>query len=385
MVRQLEAEGLLEKTEEYSHSVGHCQRCKTIVEPLVSIQWFIKSKPLAGPAIEAVEKKRISIVPKRFTKVYLHWMKNIRDWCVSRQLWWGHRIPAWYCLECDEVMVARKPPVSCLKCGASELQQDEDVLDTWFSSGLWPFSTLGWPQKTLDQEAYYPTTTLVTGADIIFFWVARMMMLGLRFKGAVPFRDVHITGLVKDGQGRKMSKTTGNVIDPLEIIEDYGADAVRFTLSVSAAPGTDIPFSVSRMAGYRAFCNKIWNAGRFLLLNLERSNPVKAEEIGALLEEGRLQLEDRWILGRQQQVTQRVESSLEKFRFHEASDTLYHFFWDNSSDTQETVFSKLPWYVVSRGANRWENDLVFVNAINIFNDFPGPGRGGQRNITFHGV
>ncbi len=332
VTQDLQNMGLLIGIEDHDHQIGHCQRCDTVVEPLVSTQWFVRVQSLASPAIEAVEDGRTRFFPERYKKIYLNWMYNIHDWCVSRQLWWGHRIPAWYCLECDEVMVARQPPVSCRKCGASELQQDEDVLDTWFSSGLWPFSTLGWPQKTLDQEVYYPTTTLVTGADIIFFWVARMMMLGLRFKEAVPFREVHITGLVKDGQGQKMSKTTGNVIDPLEIIEDYGADAVRFTLSVSAAPGTDIPFSVSRMAGYRAFCNKIWNAGRFLLLNLERSNPVKAEEIGALLEEGRLQLEDRWILGRQQQVTQRVESNLEKFRFHEASDTLYHFFWDEFCD-----------------------------------------------------
>ena len=332
VVRDLEGKGLLIAIEDHDHQIGHCQRCDTIVEPLVSTQWFVKVEPLARPAIEAVENGHTRFVPGRYKKIYLNWMYNLHDWCVSRQLWWGHRIPAWYCRECDEVIVAREAPTSCGQCGASELRQDEDVLDTWFSSGLWPFSTLGWPRETLEQEVYYPTTTLVTAADIIFFWVARMMMLGLRFKGAVPFRDVHLTGLIKDGQGRKMSKTTGNVIDPLEIIEDYGADAVRFTLSVSAAPGTDIPFSVSRMAGYRSFCNKIWNAGRFLLLNVERSNPVPAEEIGGLLEEGLLKLEDRWILGRLQEVTESVNANLGKFRFHEASHALYHFFWDEFCD-----------------------------------------------------
>ena len=245
-----------------------------IVEPLVSTQWFVKVQSLSEPAVEAVQKDDTQFVPRRFEKIFLNWMDNIHDWCVSRQLWWGHRIPAWYCLECEAILVAREAPGSCHQCGSSSLRQDEDVLDTWFSSGLWPFSTMGWPEETLEQEVYYPTTTLVTGPDIIFFWVARMMMLGLRFKDAVPFRQVHITGLVRDEKGRKMSKSTGNVIDPLEIIEEYGADAVRFTLSITAAPGTDIPFSISRMAGYRAFCNKIWNAGRFLLMNLERHQPV---------------------------------------------------------------------------------------------------------------
>ncbi len=318
--------------EDCEHQVGHCQRCETIVEPLVSKQWFVKIQPLVKPAIEVVEKNQTVFFPKRYKKIYLNWMYGIHDWCVSRQLWWGHRIPAWYCLKCDQVRVERKPPISCNNCGPSEFRQDEDVLDTWFSSGLWPFSTLGWPQKTFEQKIYYPTKTLVTGADIIFFWIARMMMLGLRFKRAVPFEEVHITGLVKDADGRKMSKTEGNVIDPLEIIEKYGADAVRFTLSISAAPGTDIPFSVSRMAGYRSFCNKIWNAGRFFLLNMKNAKPYRDDEIGPLLDKKYLKLEDRWILGRLQEVTKSVEDNLGKYRFHEASNTLYHFFWDELCD-----------------------------------------------------
>ena len=332
VVEDLQQKGLLTRVEDHDHQVAHCQRCDTIVEPLVSTQWFVKVHSLARSAIQAVGRRDTRFVPPRYEKIFLNWMYNIHDWCISRQLWWGHRIPAWYCGECDAVMVAREAPAGCNQCGAASLRQEEDVLDTWFSSGLWPFSTLGWPEETVEQEVYYPTTTLVTASDIIFFWVARMMMLGLRFKDAVPFRQVHITGLVQDEQGSKMSKSKGNVIDPLEIIEEYGADSVRFTLSVSAAPGTDIPFSISRMAGYRAFCNKVWNAGRFLLLKLERREPVSTNEMRALFRESSLQLEDRWIVGRLHQVIGSVETSLSKFRFHTASDELYHFFWDEVCD-----------------------------------------------------
>ena len=332
VVEDLQEKGLLTRVEDHDHQVGHCQRCDTIVEPLVSTQWFVKVQSLAAAVIEAVGKKETRFVPPRYEKIFLNWMYNIHDWCISRQLWWGHRIPAWYCGECEAVMVAREAPASCDQCGAASLRQEEDVLDTWFSSGLWPFSTLGWPEETVEQEVYYPTTTLVTASDIIFFWVARMMMLGLRFKGAVPFRQVHITGLVQDEQGSKMSKSRGNVIDPLEIIEEYGADAVRFTLSVSAAPGTDITFSISRMAGYRAFCNKIWNAGRFLLLNLERTEPVSTNQMKSLFQESSLQLEDRWIVSRLHQVIGSVETNLSRFRFHAASHELYHFFWDELCD-----------------------------------------------------
>ena len=332
VVADLQEKGLLTRVEDHDHQVGHCQRCDTIVEPLVSTQWFVKVQSLSELVVEAVQKGDTQFVPRRFEKIFLNWMDNIHDWCVSRQLWWGHRIPAWYCLECEAILVAREAPGSCHQCGSSSLRQDEDVLDTWFSSGLWPFSTMGWPEETLEQEVYYPTTTLVTGPDIIFFWVARMMMLGLRFKDAVPFRQVYITGLVRDEKGRKMSKSTGNVIDPLEIIEEYGADAVRFTLSITAAPGTDIPFSISRMAGYRAFCNKIWNAGRFLLMNLERHQPVSTAQIHKLLEQDGVQLEDRWIVSRLHQVIGSIETNLGKFRFHAASDELYHFFWDEFCD-----------------------------------------------------
>ncbi len=359
VVEDLERKGLLARVEDHDHQVGHCQRCDTIVEPLVSTQWFVKVASLAGPAIQAVEKKDTRFVPPRYEKIFLNWMHSIHDWCISRQLWWGHRIPAWYCDECDAVTVAREAPAGCDRCDCASLRQEEDVLDTWFSSGLWPFSTLGWPRETVDQEVYYPTTTLVTAADIIFFWVARMMMLGLRFKQAVPFRQVHITGLVQDEQGSKMSKSKGNVIDPLEIIEEYGADAVRFTLSISAAPGTDIPFSISRMDGYRAFCNKIWNAGRFLLLNLERARPVSTAEIGSLMERNSLQLEDRWIVSRLQQVISSVETGLSEFRFHAASNELYHFFWDEFCD----------WYIEFikvRLQNDGAGDREVVTAIALY-------------------
>jgi valyl-tRNA synthetase len=327
VVADLQKLELIEKLENHQHNVGCCQRCETVIEPLVSTQWFVKVKPLAETAIQAVEDGRTVFVPEQYKRVYFEWMRNIHDWCISRQLWWGHRIPAWYCGDCSKITVSRDDPDTCESCGGSNLRQESDVLDTWFSSGLWPFSTLGWPESTEELKVYYPTTTLVTGFDIIFFWVARMMMMGLKFQGDVPFRSVHINGLVRDEQGHKMSKSRGNVIDPLAIIDEYGADSIRFTLSVMAVPGTDIPFSESRMAGYRAFCNKIWNAGRFLLMNLDRNEPVGDAEIQALWESGRLPLEDRWILGRLQQMIASTNDNLEKFRFHEASNELYHFFW----------------------------------------------------------
>jgi valyl-tRNA synthetase len=331
VVKDLEQAGLLVKKESHAHNIGHCQRCETIVEPLVSRQWFVKVKPLAQPAIRAVEEGRTNFVPENYARVYFEWMNNIHDWCISRQLWWGHRIPAWYC-ECGEMIVAREVPTSCEKCGRSQLRQESDVLDTWFSSALWPFSTLGWPQRTRELEVYYPTSVLVTGFDIIFFWVARMMMAGLKFMGDVPFRTVYINGLVRDEHGQKMSKSRGNIIDPLKIIDQYGTDAVRFTLAVVAVPGTDIPFSISRMAGYRAFCNKIWNAGRFLLLNLDPREPISTQQIEELLDSGNLALEHRWMLSRLQQLVAECEENLEKFRFHEASNALYHFFWHEFCD-----------------------------------------------------
>src|SRR5437762_2833342 len=293
------------KIEPYTLSVGRCQRCKTVVEPLVSKQWFVKMKPLAEKAIAAVESKRIEFIPENWTKTYFEWMYNIRDWCVSRQLWWGHRIPAWHCGNCQEIMVAREAPASCARCGSDTLEQDPDVLDTWFSSGLWPFSTMGWPDKTEDLQVYYPTSLLITGFDIIFFWVARMIVMGLECTGQVPFRQVYIHGLVRDAERQKMSKTKGNVIDPLLVTPQYGTDAVRMALLMGAAPGTDIVLTESRMESARNFANKIWNAARFLFMNMERSavdpwapdprEPFQPEADAATLE---VPIEDRWIFSR---------------------------------------------------------------------------------------
>ncbi|MDA2937445.1 valine--tRNA ligase [Acidobacteria bacterium AH-259-A15] len=333
VVADLEKQGLLMKVEDHSHNVGHCQRCETVVEPLVSTQWFAKVKPLAEAAIRAVKEKQTVFVPENYEKIYFEWMHNIHDWCISRQLWWGHRIPAWYCPDCGEITVAREAPEICSHCESRSLEQESDVLDTWFSSALWPFSTMGWPDQTKDLQVYYSTNTLVTASDIIFFWVARMMMMGLRFMGEVPFRTVYFNGMVRDEHGQKMTKSRGNVIDPLEIMDEYGTDAMRFTLAAMAVPGTNIPFSVSRMAGYRHFCNKIWNAARFLLLNLEHEEPVTEEEIDELWrEENRLEVEERWMLSRLQKVISDTNENFEKFRFHEASNQLYHFFWHEFCD-----------------------------------------------------
>lgn len=333
VVKALKEQELLLKIEDHSHNVGHCQRCDTVVEPLVSTQWFVKVKPLADEAIKVVEDGQTTFVPENYKKIYFEWMNNIHDWCISRQLWWGHRIPAWYCSQCGEITVARETPQTCSHCGGETLEQESDVLDTWFSSALWPFSTMGWPNETRELDVYYPTSTLITGFDIIFFWVARMMMMGLRFMNDVPFRTVHINGLVRDEGGHKMSKSKGNVIDPLKIMDEYGTDAVRFTLAVMAVPGTDIPFSISRMSGYRHFCNKIWNAVRFVLLNLVDDTPVSDYEIDQLCrEKDRLALEERWILSRLQKIIIETNENLEKFRFHEASNQLYHFFWHEVCD-----------------------------------------------------
>ncbi|MFQ5929754.1 MAG: valine--tRNA ligase, partial [Acidobacteriota bacterium] len=333
VVADLEKQGLLMKVEDHSHNVGHCQRCETVIEPLVSTQWFAKVKPLAEAAIRAVKEKQTVFVPENYEKIYFEWMHNIHDWCISRQLWWGHRIPAWYCRDCGEITVAREAPEICSHCQSRSPEQESDVLDTWFSSALWPFSTMGWPDQTKDLQVYYSTDTLVTASDIIFFWVARMMMMGLRFMGEVPFRTVYFNGMVRDEHGQKMAKSRGNVIDPLEIMDEYGTDAMRFTLAVMAVPGTNIPFSVSRMAGYRHFCNKIWNAARFLLLNLEHEEPVTEKEIDELWrEENRLEVEERWMLSRLQKIIADTNENFEKFRFHEASNQLYHFFWHEFCD-----------------------------------------------------
>jgi len=339
VLKQLKALGLLEKVSDHPHNVGHCDRCKTVVEPALSTQWFVKMQPLAEPAIQAVEDGRIRFVPENWAKTYFEWMRNIRDWCISRQLWWGHRIPAWYCERCGEINVARETPTRCAKCGHTELQQDTDVLDTWFSSGLWPFSTLGWPDETEDLKKFYPTSVLITGFDIIFFWVARMIVSGLKFMGDVPFRTVYMHGLVRDAEGQKMSKSKGNVIDPLDVMEQYGTDAVRFTLAIMAAPGTDISLSSEKMLSYRAFANKIWNASRFVLLNLEslqkRMTPgfsIASAPQSFAARKNELSSIDRWILARLNTTVGEINRALEEFRFHEASHQLYHFFWHELCD-----------------------------------------------------
>lgn len=324
MVKDLEEQGLLVKIEDHSHNVGQCYRCGTTVEPMVSKQWFVKMKPLAAPAIEAVESGATRFVPERFSKTYMNWMENVFDWCISRQLWWGHRIPAYYCQECGETIVSKEDITACPHCGGS-VKQDEDVLDTWFSSALWPFSTLGWPEKTPELDYFYPTNVLVTGYDIIFFWVARMIFSAMEHTGQAPFDHVFIHGLVRDSQGRKMSKSLGNGIDPLEIISQYGADALRFTLATGNAPGNDMRFYIERVEASRNFANKIWNASRFTLMNLETSSTE-------LPEKDALQLEDRWILSRYNQVVKAVTENLDHYELGIALSKLYDFIWDDFCD-----------------------------------------------------
>jgi valyl-tRNA synthetase len=327
LLQDLEQQGLLEKIEDYQHAVGHCYRCATVVEPYLSEQWFMRMQELAASAIEAVKTGRIRLIPLNYASVYFEWMENIRDWCISRQLWWGHRIPVWYCGACDAVMVARQDPTVCSSCGSSQIEQDADVLDTWFSSGLWPFSTMGWPEQTRDLQVYYPTSVLVTGFDILFFWVARMIMLGLKFMGDVPFRDVYIHALVRDAEGQKMSKTRGNVIDPLVMIDAYGADALRFTLTALAVQGRDVRLAEERIAGYRHFMNKLWNAARFCLQNLEGYEPLQADQTQLQLE-----LADRWIRSRLQHIITAVDDALQRYAFNDAAHLLYHFVWHELCD-----------------------------------------------------
>ncbi len=325
IVKDLESTGDLVGIEEYSHSVGECYRCGTVIEPVVSSQWFVKMEPLAKPAIKAVVEGETKFIPERFTKVYLSWMENIRDWCISRQLWWGHRIPVWYCEDCGEVICTREDPTVCPKCGSSKIEQDPDVLDTWFSSGLWPFETLGWPEKTVELEQFYPTSVLVTGRDIIFFWVARMIFSALEFQHEVPFKEVFIHGLILDAQGRKMSKSLGNGIDPLEIIDEYGADTLRFMLVTGNTPGNDLKFQKDRLLGIRNFTNKIWNASRFLMMNLddyEGTVPVDED----------LTLEDRWILTQYNQTINKVTDDFAAYELGEAAQSIYEFTWNYFCD-----------------------------------------------------
>jgi valyl-tRNA synthetase len=323
VVEKLRGLGLLVKIEDHDHAVGHCYRCKSVIEPYLSWQWFVRIKTLADEAIRVVESGEIQFIPANWTKTYFEWMYNIHDWCISRQLWWGHRIPAWYCRDCKHMMVAMEAPAKCENCGGP-VDQDEDVLDTWFSSALWPFGTLGWPDETEDLRTFYPTDLMSTGFDIIFFWVARMIMMGLKFRGQIPFRQVFINGLVRDLKRRKMSKSEGNIIDPLEMIEKYGTDALRFTLAALAVPGMDLSLSEERMAGYQAFANKIWNASRFVLMNLGDGT--------AGVRESELTLADRWIRSRLTAVTESVTRSLEQYKFYEAADSLYHFIWHEFCD-----------------------------------------------------
>jgi valyl-tRNA synthetase len=350
IVADLEEQGFLVSTKDYTVPIGKCDRCGTVVEPRISEQWFVKIKPLAEPAIRVVESGEVTIVPENHKQVYLNWMNNIRDWPVSRQLWWGHRIPVWHCGDCNEIIVAREAPKQC-KCGSTKLEQDTDVLDTWFSSGLLPFTTLGWPEKTRDEEVFYPTTLLITAYEILFFWVARMIMFGCHFMqghhqdpiikrasgwgdkkdDSVPFRQVYIHALVRDAERQKMSKTKGNVIDPLEIIDRFGTDATRFTLAAMAAPGTDIAFNESRTEGYRNFANKIWNAARFMFMNQPSAVSLQPSESGVEGFEARA-LEDRWILSRFNRVTRDVNAELTDFRFHEAANGIYDFFWSEFCD-----------------------------------------------------
>lgn len=325
ILKELEEKGNLEKIEDLSHSVGHCYRCNTTVEPMVSKQWFVKMKPLAAPAIEVVKQGKVQFVPDRFTRIYLNWLENIRDWCISRQLWWGHRIPAWYCKDCGEMTVSREDITVCPKCGRTHIEQDQDVLDTWFSSALWPFSTLGWPDETEDLKYFYPTSVLVTAYDIIFFWVARMIFSAMEFMKQEPFKYVVITGLVRDALGRKMSKSLGNGIDPLEVIDKYGADTLRFTLSTGNAPGNDMRFYWEKVEASRNFANKIWNASRFVMMNLEGFKPGEVD-IQALT------LKDRWILKRINDITKEVTQALDKFEIGIAAQNIYDFFWSEFCD-----------------------------------------------------
>ena len=334
VVEELDQLGLLRTVEDHRHSVGHCQRCGTVVEPLVSLQWFVnlggQQQPdsIAGKAHAAVANGDIKVVPERFTRVYLNWLENIRDWCISRQLWWGHRIPVWYCASCQHMTVTVEDPDKCESCGGTDIEQDADVLDTWFSSGLWPHSTLGWPEETEDLDYFYPTAVLETGYDILFFWVARMIMLGIENTGQVPFRTVFLHGLIRDATGAKMSKTRGNTLDPLELIEKYGTDALRFALTTGTAPGNDLRFGENRLEAARNFANKVWNASRFVISGLEGKSGLDGWHDLPEVEHR----EDRWIVSRLDQVTAEVNEALLHFEIGDAQQKLYDFFWNDYCD-----------------------------------------------------
>lgn len=359
----LKAMELIAKQDKYLHSISQCYRCKTVIEPLSTLQWYVKVGPLASAAMDAVRDGRIRIIPKAWENTYFSWMENINDWCISRQIWWGHRIPAWYCDNCEEVIVSRKTPSGCTKCGG-QLRQDEDVLDTWFSSALWPFSTLGWPADTPELRKYYPTSALVTGFDIIFFWVARMIMMGLKFRGDVPFRDVYIHALVRDASGQKMSKSKGNVIDPLIMMEKYGTDAFRFTLAAFAAQGRDVKFAEERVEGYRHFVNKLWNASRFILLN---TGGEKAPDNMSF--EG-LDIGSRWILSRLAATAADVNAALGDYRFNDAANSIYQFIWRELCDWYIEMVKPVL-YEDSDGKERVKKCLLFVldNTLRLLHPF----------------
>ena len=356
IVADLEAQGYLVKTQAHVHNVGHCYRCSSVVEPRVSKQWFVKMAPLAGPALQAVKEGKVRFVPERFAKTYNHWMENIRDWCISRQLWWGHRIPAWYCEDCGEIIVAKSAPSLCPKCGGAHLHQDEDTLDTWFSSALWPFSTMGWPEKTKDFEKFYPTDVLVTGYDIIFFWVARMIFSGLEHTGKVPFHTVLIHGLVRDEQGRKMSKSLGNGIDPLEIIDQYGADALRMNLAMGNSAGNDMRFYLSKVEAYRNFANKLWNAARFVLMNL-------SVDAYRLPDAERMCSEDKWIISRVNRLAKEVTENFEHYDLGVGVAKVYDFIWNEYCDWYiELVKPRL--YQEENPADRQTAEYTLVWVLN---------------------
>jgi len=381
IVEDLQAQGLLEKITDHINAIGHCERSRTIVEPRVSTQWFCSMKPLAEPAIEVVERGEIHVTPENRREEYLNWMRNIRDWTLSRQLWWGHRIPAWYCQGCKEIIVTRQDPAKCPKCGSTRLEQDPDVLDTWFSSALWPFSTLGWPEHTPDLQKYYPTSVLVTAYDILFFWVARMIMMGLHFTGQVPFRAVYLHSLVRTASGEKMSKSKGTGLDPVALNEQYGTDAMRFCLASMAAPGTDIVLSDDRLLGARSFANKIWNAARFLFMNFD-----KFEQGGMSLEElaapevraqaphafaGQVPLVDRWLFARLAATVETVNTALAEYRFHEAAQSVYQFFWGDFCDWYiEWVKPELQHADRARATVAWKNLFAgFDAALRLLHPF----------------
>jgi valyl-tRNA synthetase len=350
--------GLMEKIEPYSLAIAKCDRSGDVVEPLVSTQWFVKTKPLAEKAMHAVNTGAIQFVPENWNKTYFNWMENIRDWCISRQLWWGHRIPAWHCANCKGITVARETPKACSHCASLQIEQDSDVLDTWFSSSLWPFSTLGWPRESEDLRTYYPTSLMITGFDILFFWVARMVMMGLELTGDVPFRVVHMHGLVRDADKQKMSKTKGNVIDPLDINERYGTDAVRLSLLIAVAPGTDIVYTEDRAAAAQKFGNKIWNAARMISMNMERSGVAPGIPEAGLPE----YLEDRWIFSLLNRTAEQVNRAFEQHRYHEAADTLWHFFWHDFCD----------WYLEIKKLRLTENSGLtndWRNLLNVFGTY----------------